>query len=509
MKKSIEILFVIAVFAGGYFLIKTFPPKSAGEKPAPASSQEITGESERAAEEKNSADGQKAEIKNVVLVTLDTVRADHYGFMGYPRNTTPFIDKLASEGIVFKNAFTVVSETTPAHASIFTSLYPFEHHITSNGLPLVGSRTLAEYLKSENFITAGFVSAPYFDGIKNGFDVFNFDGNQNLNQGAGIKRRTADETINKAVEWLGNSSPSDQKIFLWVHLFDAHIPFSEGVNYDGGSNDRLSGDDLADFWVKNQGAVLNFFTGNEKESLSKVMNKYDGELQLEDKQVEKLFNSMSQKDLNKNTLWVITSDHGEGLGSHSYYDHFERVYNEQLKAPIIFYNPEVKNGKTIKSLVENIDILPTLADLIGFKIEGHISGTSLIPLISNPEQKSGDYIFSSRGGVVKVGLNEFATKYLPVKSPQDEEFLGDLYSLQDGNYKRTYSPNDTRGDKLFDLKKDPNELNNLINKPGMRSMADDMENKIQEILKGNMGAVDNGEVRPDKLLEESLRALGY
>lgn len=489
-------------------MIKNHYSNLAGEKSSPTSAPESMSETENVTGEKNSATIQNAEIKNVVLVTLDTVRADHYGFMNYPRNTTPFIDKLANEGTVFKNAYTVVSETGPSVSSMFTSLYPFEHHVINNNIKLDGFRTLPEYLKEQSYTTGSFVSTVFFNTINNKFDHFDFEGDPTLGPELVARKRAGDKTISRAKEWLGQVPPNE-KAFLWVHLFDAHLPSNNDINYIENEGDRLNGDSLVNFWAEEQGAVLDFFTDNQKESLMKVMNQYDGELQFMDRQLEDLFNFMSQKGYNEDTLWIITSDHGEGLGSHSYFDHFTRVYNEQLKAPIIFYNPGVKDGRVINSLVENIDILPTLADLIGFKIEGHISGKSLTPLISGSEYNIRNYVFSRRGEVTRVGINEFAKKYFPVKSPQDEEFLGELYSLQDNNYKLIYSPDNAGRDKIFDLKKDPNELNNLIGNLDMKLMAEDMKNKIQEILGGNIGAVDNAGVQPDKIMEESLRALGY
>jgi arylsulfatase A-like enzyme len=507
-KKDWIVIFAVIIAVGGYLLIKKDPADLTNKEPATISAPESVVEPENVTEERNSSIGQNGGIKNVVLITLDTIRADHYGFMGYPRNTTPFIDKMASEGTVFKNAHTVVSETGPSISSMFTGLYPFEHHIVNNNIKLDGFHILPEYLKEQGYKTGGFVSAIYLNQITQGFDRLDFEGDAALGPESGARRRAGDKTIVKAKDWLGQNS-SENKIFLWVHLFDAHLPFNSDINYTENKNDRLRGDALINFWTEEQGVRLDFFTGNQKESLMKVMDQYDGELQFLDKQLKSLYDFMEQKGFNENTLWVITSDHGEGLGSHSYFDHFTRVYEEQLKTPIIFYNPGVKNGKTINSLVENIDLLPTLADLIGFKIQERVSGQSLIPLISGSKDSIRNYVFSRRGEVVKVGLNEFATKYLPVKNPQDEEFIGELYSLQDENYKLIYSPDNQGRDKFFDLKKDPNELENLIDNPDMRSMAEDMKNKIREILSGNTGAADNAEVQPDKKLEEALRALGY
>lgn len=496
MKKIIlPSIFLLIVLAGSYvFLRKPHLDDKGHNLASLADSTGITG-------------GKK--IDHIVFITLDTMRADHYSFMGYPRNTTPFLDKLANDGVVFKNAFTVVSETNPSHTSMFTSLYPFEHKVIGNSptstCPSV--KTLAEYLSGLQFDTSAFVSAPYLKLFKDRFD--NFDTNTGFNPGTDIPAvRSSDKTVDTAISWLDKNSP-DKDLFLWVHLFDEHVPYSDSINYQPSADDKLTGDGLIDFWVNDQGARLDFFTGNQKESLKSAMDKYDGEVQFEDAQIQKLFNYMDQKGYNKNSLWVITSDHGEGLGSHDYYGHFERVYNEQLKAPIIFYNPEAKIGKVINGLVENIDIMPTLADLAGFKIDGHFSGKSLMPLITGSSDSVRNYVFSSRGNVSKVGLNQFEAKILPVKSPQDGEFMGRLYSLQDTDYKYIYSPDAEGRNMLFNLKKDPNELNDLINDPGVSAIKDEMENKIKGILNGESVDSTASPASSGSNLEELLRSLGY
>lgn len=246
MKKAIEIIFLIAVIVGGYLLIKNHYSNLAGEKSSPTSAPESMSETENVTGEKNSATIQNAEIKNVVLVTLDTVRADHYGFMNYPRNTTPFIDKLANEGTVFKNAYTVVSETGPSVSSMFTSLYPFEHHVINNNIKLDGFRTLPEYLKEQSYTTGSFVSTVFFNTINNKFDHFDFEGDPTLGPELVARKRAGDKTISRAKEWLGQVPPNE-KAFLWVHLFDAHLPSNNDINYIENEGDRLNGDSLVNF----------------------------------------------------------------------------------------------------------------------------------------------------------------------------------------------------------------------------------------------------------------------
>jgi len=243
---------------------------------------------------------------------------------------------------------------------------------------------------------------------------------------------------------------------------------------------------------------------DKEESAINLINKYDGELQFIDNQIEDLFNFMTRNGYDKDTLWIITSDHGEGLSSHSYYEHSDKVYNEQLRAPIIFYSPENKGGKMIDSLVENIDILPTVAELVGFKISGRISGKSLVPLMSNSNNAGKNYVF---------GMGQFnlasPTLSFPDTNPINKVSWGQLLSLQDKKYKYIYSP-DTKGkDELFDLEKDPNELHNLMDDPRVRSAGDGMKNKIIDMLRGKMDFNYRDVSSEDEKLKEALKALGY
>jgi arylsulfatase A-like enzyme len=474
------------VFAGGYLGSKKTPSGSPGS-------------------------AEESGIKNIVLITLDTVRADHLGFMGYPRNTTPFLDKLAKQGIVFKNAFSTSPETTPSHYSLFTSLYPFEHHVMTNSTELTGFRTLAEYLQEETYVTGGFVSVLHLKSFNKGFDYFDFDGvsdDQKPQPANESWRKTADITIGKAKEWFDKNSSKGKK-FLWVHLYDAHYPYADSINYQESDNDSLKGDALIHFWKEKQGINPDFILKDKnEEKVLNLLNKYDGELQFMDSQIEDLFNFLARKGYGRDTLWIITSDHGEGLSSHSYYDHSEKVYNEQLRAPIVFYGSEIKNGKTIDGLVENVDILPTVAELVGFNINGRISGKSLVPFMSNSNNADKNYVF---------GMGQFGLPFnlpspplpLPNANPTIRMLWGQLLSLQDAKYKYIYSP-DTKGkDELFDLEKDPNELNNLMNDPRVRFAGDSMKNKIIDMLRGKIDFNYSDSSSEDEKLKEALKALGY
>jgi len=168
----------------------------------------------------------KQRIDHIFLITIDTLRADHLGCYGYPRETSPFIDSLAKEGILFEKAYSQSASTVPSHVSIFTGLYPFQHRVLANGYVLVNSyTTLAELLKNKGFKTAAFVSiARCLRGskINQGFDVFDDPiGTINLMK---VNYRPARLTRSSAALWLDNFNPK-QKLFLWMHLYDPHVPY--------------------------------------------------------------------------------------------------------------------------------------------------------------------------------------------------------------------------------------------------------------------------------------------
>jgi arylsulfatase A-like enzyme len=424
------------------------------------------------------------EKKNIILITIDTLRADHLGYMGYPRNTTPFIDKLAAKGVVFKNMFTTEPITAPAHASILTSLYPEQINIINNSEKLNDRFiTLPEYLKEQGYITGAFVSSSRLVGcnLEQGFDIYNKNSDDNkdiMDEGDYEKMsinknkefRNAKKTVSRAILWLENKSGSNS-FFLWIHLNDPHKKMlSTAPNYKKNKNDKISDIELINFWKKEQGINLALLKGvfNNQDGLLNsnnflpnksivgpyyyglsVINRYDGAVQYIDEQIKYLYEYIGEKYENQENIWLITSDHGLGLGSHNHYDNLKNVYNEQLLTPLIIHNTKKEDNKIINDVVENIDILPTVADIVEFSLKDDpvpVEGESLMGLINGRGERLKKEAYSIHPTINLVSLQDEEYKYIYNKADKDQN---ELYSLKIDNKE---SENIIKDNKLVKIK---------------------------------------------------------
>jgi len=357
----------------------------------------------------------------VLLVTIDTLRPDHLGCYGYPRKTSLFLDRLAAEGVLFLNAFSSSSHTTPSHASIFTSLHPVQHKALMNGTSLPESvLTAAEIFNEAGYDTAGFFSVNYLEGIGQGFDVFDWSTDK-----SNYYTRPADRTVDNVIGWLLEKKPTD-RLFLWIHFFDVHAPYTTPPDLDREMPPKSEDEkkEFIDFLAEIHRIPLDFY--KDEKSLLNTFNSYDTEIAFVDRELERLWNMLEEKGMNNNALWIITSDHGEGLGNHHYIEHSKKIYNEQLHVPLIICHGggEIKPG-SVDAMVRHVDILPTLSEILGFPLKGRsktIQGDSLIPLLNGSSwQDSKRYSFSQRRPPTKRGKRQWG----PEK----------LYSLQDRDYK--------------------------------------------------------------------------
>ncbi len=282
--------------------------------------------------------GPNADAVSVVLVTVDTLRADHLGSYGNA-TPTPNVDRLAEEGSLFLDATAHSPLTLPSHASILTGTTPLYHGIKDNGRYelLEEFETLAEMLKKSGYPTAAFVGGyPVHSrfGLSQGFDTY--DDSQLRAHG----EREADEVVTAARDWLEQQNGGP--FFLWVHLFDPHSPYKP------------------------------------PESLgSQYAESYGGEVAYVDDALERLFSSLGD-----NVLTVFTSDHGEGLGEHGEDNHALFIYDSTLRIPLIFEGPGVPRGAVLKEQARSIDIVPTILDLVDQpELCAACQGTSLVPLM--------------------------------------------------------------------------------------------------------------------------------
>ncbi len=289
--------------------------------------------------------------RGVLLITIDTLRADRLGSYGSARGLTPSLDALAAEGVRFASAYSVVPLTAPAHASMLTGRYPLAHGLHNNGSELLPDEEtlVSEILRERGFRTAAIVSALVLAsdyGLNQGFDLYYEQGIKETEQGSGLwyNHRRGDLTVDRAITWL--KAESDEPFFLWVHLFDPHDPYSPPSPW--------------------------------KERFAKTP--YDGEVAFADEQTGRLLAEAKRLGLYDDTLIVMAADHGEGLGEHNEHAHGTFVYSSTMHVPLIVRLPGGRRaGTVVTDLSSILDIAPTILDAHGLPIPEGTQGVSLLP----------------------------------------------------------------------------------------------------------------------------------
>ncbi|UCC39772.1 MAG: sulfatase-like hydrolase/transferase [Candidatus Aminicenantes bacterium] len=388
---------------------------------------------------------------NVLLITIDTIRADRVGYSGYDIET-PNLDLLAYEGARFMNAVCQVPLTLPSHASIFTGTNPNYHQLKGNGPYYLGENftTLAEIMKAKGFSTSAFVGSYILDseyGLNQGFDFYDDDF---VTPDYSVKERLAEDVYNSAAEWLEKNH--EKKFFVWVHYFDPHDPYTPPPPFDINYKSRP----------------------------------YEGEIAYTDIYVGKLINLLKEREIYNKTLVIIVGDHGEDLFDHMEPTHGIFLYDTALKVPLIFHSPgAIPGGKKIDNQVRTIDIFPTILDILKIDIPEYCQGASLIPLMRDKK--------------IKAIEESYAETYYPSISYG----WSALKSIRTNKWKYIQAPKS----ELYNLENDPEEKNNLFkeNKKiavGLRDRLKKLEKRISSGLKPSIR-----ELTPED--QEKLRALGY
>ena len=442
------------------------------------------------------------EVERIVLVTIDTLRADHLGAYGYIQDTSPFFDYLATKGILFRNHVAPMATTVPSHAALFTSQYPIRLGVLENGHKLDSSvLTMAEAFQQIGYYTAATVSTVgQFTGsnLDQGFEYFSAPDKHSVPEGQVY--RPAEETIQTAISFL-SARDVNERFLLWVHVFDPHQPLRPPKAHRDTLHCAARELDLPTYWTETQRVPRDYFH-SQRQMLNKI-TMYDAEIRYVDHELRRLYRFYRQQGFDHKSVWVITADHGEGVGNHRWWAHGKHIYNEQLRIPLLFYFSDGQDeSRTIDTLVEIIDIYPTLLELVGNSapVEGSPEGNSLLPLLfpglgdGYPE----GYAFSQR----RVFEGPAPETVIPERTNYEK---GDTFALQSNDHKYIYR---THGiDEFFDLRSDPYETTSLIGR-GLEEEA-----VIRELLLETMaelvGEGSPEHVQVDEETRKQLRALGY
>ena len=298
---------------------------------------------------------------NVILITLDTTRADRMGFLGSTRGLTPNLDAMAKQGVVFSRAYSHVPITTASHTTILTGTYSQFNHVTDFGIPL-SSRLpyLPDLLHQHGYHTGAFVGSLILDpldgtapGFDRGFDVY--DAGFHLRRHAADRYQTverrAGDVVQHALAWL--SQLENGPFFLWIHLYDAHDPYDPPEPYKS----RFSS------------------------------QPYDGEIAYADHAVGKLLDALRKHGLYNETMIAVMADHGESLGAHGENTHGIFLYDETLHVPLLIKLPLNRSaGKHIETRVGLVDVAPTILHESGIAVPKEMQGESLLPILKPAPQ---------------------------------------------------------------------------------------------------------------------------
>jgi len=409
---------------------------------------------------------------NLLVVTIDTMRADRLGAYGHAEARTPNIDQVARGGVLFRHAQSQIPITLPSHSSIFTGLYPTRHNVRENGTYELDTSetTLSEILLAEGYATGAFVSSFTLDsrfGLDQGFDVYRDDlsmersAPEQVPSWQGHERafveRPAEPVISEVLEWL--KEQREHSFFAWVHLNDPHAPYEAPEPFASSFGDP-----------------------------------YDAEVAYVDHALGSLFGALREWGLWKDTIVVIGSDHGESLGEHSIQGHGRWLFQPSLHVPLIISYPRaLPEGAAVDELVRNIDIMPTLLEMMGLPTPKEVQGVSALPMVD--------------GNAATTRTVSYSETMLP----RLRFGSWDVFAYQDERWKyiRRAKSGQILAEVLYDLEQDPGELQDLARRKHakLRELSSELDRFMQSEASERKRRDNTRELTPD--VEEKLRALGY
>ena len=395
------------------------------------------------------------QVKNILLISIDTCRADYLSCYGYPRKTTPNIDAVGEQGVLFENVTTPYPMTLPAHSSMLTGTIPPYHGVHKNlGYILNDSNiTLAEILNDNGFTTAAVIGSFVLDskfGLDQGFETYD-DSFDEDRVSMGFAERRAEEVTRHAGLWL--QEYPDKPFFLFLHYYDPHLAYDPPEPFKSTFADNL----------------------------------YAGEIAYVDYYIGEIIKKLKSLDLYDSTLIIVTSDHGEGLKQHGEVIHGYFIYQSTVRVPMVIKVPGGLKNKRIKDDVGLIDIVPTVCSMLGIVHPESVRGHDLSGYLLNDDYSA------------KNDRNFYCETLLPM-----EYNCNPLIGVISNRYKYIQ----TTRPELYDLSTDPGELNDLIDRQPQRARI--MQDKIKQILDRQLRSdADKSRTTTDEETRKRLESLGY
>ena len=398
---------------------------------------------------------------NIILISIDALRADHLSCYGYYRNTSPNIDQLAREGVLFTNCFSQATCTLPSHTSIFLSQYVWRHNVNNITKRVSDScTTLAEILKYGNYTTCAFVAEGVLSakfGLNRGFKIYEVG------------------TLVNCLSWL--ESVRNRKFFLFIHLGEVHAPYDPPPPY----SDLYTKEHYDEIKTSKRSMLkelnVSKLTSGE---IDYIIAAYDGCINYVDDRLGKIFQKLNQLGINENTIIIVTADHGEAFKEHGTLSHAHKPYIEEVHVPLIIGGPGIPRNRVYENFVQHIDIVPTILEILNIPPIKKMQGRSLLPLIHNCEIEKDFKTYSWGASSMSLRTKE-----------------------------RTYIMNRNGPDEMYNRINDPKEQNNIIKKKPLiaQRLKEELEDFIA--LTGEAKPQVAEKVHIDEELKEKLKSLGY
>ena len=416
--------------------------------------------------------------RNVILIVVDTTRADHLSVYGYDKSTTPELEQWADKGLVFDRAFAPSSWTLPTFGSVLTGLWPSQHSAGARlrtkekkwrRAPLSQAvSTLPEVMRHRGFATSAFVNNAFLRehfGAARGFDFYDYE-----------KSRNAGAVVDLAQGWLTENG--QEPFFMMVHLIDPHLPYLPPEEFLGKFG-KVSPDDIP---ARGRRSIVDRLADMSEADRQSLAARYDEEIAYVDAELGRLFRFLEGQGLWDSTLIILTSDHGEEFFDHGGFEHGHSMFQEVLRVPLIIWGPGVHPGR-VDSPVSLVDLTPTIYEATGIGVEKELSGISLWSSIKSRERPERRELLAQN---TLWGREHRAIVSWPYKLILDPK-SGDQ--------------------QLYDLSTDPAERFDIADeKPGVAEL---LEQRMKDRLAGLVVSESESEVNLTQEVEEELRALGY
>lgn len=433
---------------------------------------------------------------NLILLSIDTLRRDHLPIYGYDRNTSPNLLEFSKRAVTFDSAITTHTNTAPAHATMMTGKYPGSHGIYNNRSALRDDvQTLAELLGQHGYRTGAFLSGMTLSQhtkLQRGFEVYDAIASPK-------RQRRAKKTWAKAGPWLREVAKTDSPLFLFLHFYDPHNPYDPPAGFGKAFGQRR------EFQKGQVEHVRKNYTGaSHRQRVDELISRYDGEIAYADHFAGKLLTELEELGRMENTMVIFTSDHGETLFERDWvFDHGCQLYDEQVRVPLVIRFPgDQYAGMRVEAQVSHVDLMATILETLGIDPPELYEGRSLVSLVAGKKDATGNHTTPafSIARLRKKRLGSLASqvgggKFLTSARTLDYKLVA--YPAKDGGWLT----------QLFDLRADPEERENLVDKHPEQSR--ELAAALEQWRTSTQFSEPQKSPELSPELQDSLRSLGY